>query len=531
MPDAMPAPSGRYSGYRLTSECFFSGSGLEAILLHGHRMVRFQEMNTKNIPAIVPMAVAYLSFFPFFACGMASAAQATAPATVHLSPGDDLQSKVNVAPPGTTFVLHTGVYRMQSIAPKNDDTFVGQGGVVLNGSQVLMFQPVPHTSGLWYAWATATASSAQANRNYHDNCDRDNPLCAYSQDLFIDDQVQTPGADLSSLRPGLWYFDREQNKVYLASNPQGHMVELGFTPYAFIGPASNVTVRNLTVEKYASWAQSAAIGGDQNSLGAFWTVDTVEARWNHGVGIGLGTGSSILNSFVHHNGQVGLSVRGSNSKVIHNEISWNNYAGFVTDWEAGGAKFCATTGLLVQSNYVHDNNGTGLWTDIGTVDTVYEQNTVIHNKKNGIQHEISYGGTIRNNVVKDNGSIPTEWLWNAQILLQNSGNVQAYGNTVEVPAGYGNGIAIVNQDRGRGSQGPYVAANNYIHDNTITYLGSSGYSGLVDDTGDKAPRANLFDHNRYILAQVSTSRWTWFETKRWTQFQFAGQEVHGSCCK
>ena len=428
-------------------------------------------------------------------------------------------------------MLRAGSYGMQSVAPKNNDTFQGEGIVVLNGSQALAFQAVANGNGLWVANATATPSSTQANGYYQADCDPNHPLCGYTQDLFVDGQVQTPTTSLTSLGPGSWFFDRTHNKVYVANNPESHLVELGMLDDAFHGPASNVTIRHLTVEKYASWPQKGAIGGNSSLIGPSWIVDSVEARWNHGAGVELGTASQILNSFIHHNGQLGASVHGTNSKVINNEISWNNYAGFLTDWEAGGGKFCATTGLVVQSNYVHDNNGTGLWTDIGAVNTLYDKNTVINNKKIGIQHEISYGGTISNNIVKGNGSIPTVWLWNAQILLQASSGVQVYGNTVEVPSAYGNGIGIINENRGNGLLGPYVAANNSIHDNTITYLGSSGYTGMVDDSaGANSPVGNLFDHDRYILTQAGT-QWTWLQPKTWAQFQAAGQEPHGSCCK
>src|ERR1035441_2262265 len=104
----------------------------------------------------------------------------------------------------------------------------------------------------------------------------------------------------------------------------------------------------------------------------------------------------------------------------------------------------------------------------------------------GIQHEVSFNAIIRNNSVMGNGNSPSVWLWNAQIDVQNSSNVEVYGNTVQVASGGGNGIALINQNRGRGPLGPWVAANNYVHDNTITYMGASGVSGIVDDTDRKS---------------------------------------------
>ncbi len=56
---------------------------------------------------------------------------------VTLSPGDDIQQAVDSNPPGTTFMLNAGVYRIQSVLPKKGDAFIGAVGVVLNGAKLL----------------------------------------------------------------------------------------------------------------------------------------------------------------------------------------------------------------------------------------------------------------------------------------------------------------------------------------------------------------------------------------------------------
>lgn len=448
------------------------------------------------------------------------AAQTATTPTVHLSPGDDLQAAVNAAREGTTFVLRAGVYRMPSVVPKNDDIFSGEGTVILNGSQVLTFHLDPTGSSFWIANATASTFR-------HGSCQSNYPLCGYAQDLFIDNTPQSPVSDLKSLKPGSWYFDRTNNTVYIPSNPGGHAVELGMRTSAFSGSAGGIQLNNLTVEKYAAPAQYGAIGGKRD--GAAWVVNHVEVRWNHGTGINLGSGSRILNSFIHHNGQLGIAFGGNNCIADNNEISWNNYSGFDPGWEAGGSKFAATTNLIVKSNYVHDNQGPGLWTDWNNAGTLYDSNTVVDNLT-GIKHEISYNAIIRNNTVKDNGNIATVWLWHAQIEVQNSSDVEIYGNTVEVPSGGGNGIVVINQKRGSGIMGAWVAANNYVHDNTVTYLGIKGLCGLADDTKLGAALGNRFDSNRYILRKGGTVHWSWFRSLDWRGLQAAGQEPHGKCC-
>src|SRR3954452_11800240 len=47
---------------------------------------------------------------------------------ITLSPGSDIQQAVNSNPDGTTFRLMAGMYRLQSVRPKNRDVFVGEPG-------------------------------------------------------------------------------------------------------------------------------------------------------------------------------------------------------------------------------------------------------------------------------------------------------------------------------------------------------------------------------------------------------------------
>ncbi len=150
-------------------------------------------------------------------------------------------------------------------------------------------------------------------------------------------------------------------------------------------------------------------------------------------------------------------------KLKTSEVARNNYAGFDPGWEAGGAKFFLSRDLIVRDNYVHDNDGPGLWTDIDNVDVIYEGNVVVDNAYQGIHHEISFGAVIRRNVVERNGLAFDEWLWGAQILIQNSSGAEVYCNRVFVDATGGDGIALIQQDRGAGSRGPYRTRENLVH--------------------------------------------------------------------
>ena len=440
---------------------------------------------------------------------------------IYLAPGSDVARVVNNSPSGSTFVFKAGVFRMQSIIPKDGDSFSGQGQVILSGSAVLTFRPDPSSRQRWMA-------DAKSIGTFHGNCQKDYPLCGYTQDLFVDGNLQQPVVDIHDLRLGKWYFDRTSNIVYLSTPPAGHQITLSSIADAFHGSATNVRISNLIVEQYATPAQRGAIGG--NRTGEKWTISDVEVRWNHGAGCDVGPGSQIIHSRIHHNGQLGISASGADVSVLENEIAWNNFAGFSTTWEAGGAKFWATTDLLVKSNDVHDNNGNGLWTDTDNVGALYENNIVKHNKGSGIAHEVSGRAIIRNNTVEDNGTdLPANWLWNGQIQVQNSSDVEVYGNNVIVPAIGGNGIVIINQARGSGAIGPWIAAHNSIHNNVITYRSARGISGYADDTHQNANDDNHFDYNHHI-ALAGGQHWAWEGIRTWSDLKRMRQEEHGQCC-
>ena len=202
----------------------------------------------------------------------------------------------------------------------------------------------------------------------------------------------------------------------------------GVTEFAIGAGGVEVTVRGLVIEDYAPRLQEGVIrlGG-----GAYdWLVEDNEVRHNSGVGIVAGPGWQVRDNYVHHQGQLGIKASGNDILFQGNEVAYNNTDDIDPSWEAGGSKFVHTRNLVIRDNYVHDNQGPGLWTDGNNIDTLYEGNRVVNNYGPGIFHEISYDAVIRNNVVEGNGFGYTGWIDGAGILVGDSPNVEVYGNTV-----------------------------------------------------------------------------------------------------
>jgi hypothetical protein len=442
--------------------------------------------------------------------------------TVTLSPGANVQSIVNANPEGTTFVFSAGTYRLQSIQPLNGDIFVGQNNPILSGAQVLT--AFTRQGNYWVAGGQTQQGQLAGS------CLPQYPMCQYPEDLYFDNVPLLHVASVSAVGPGSWYFDYPNHNIYFFDNPNGHVVEASVTRSAFSGPAANVSISGLTVEKYAVPAQFGAIG-DQYP-GPNWTVTNNEVRWNHGTGINLATGSQANLNYCHHNGDKGIGGSGTNILAEGNQVSFNSWAGFDPGWEAGGMKFGLTTNLIVRGNSVNHNAGPGIWADVGNINTLIESNVVTNNTYgSGIVDEISYSAIIRYNTVSYNTMPGLVWLWASQILIQNSQNVQAYGNTVEVLSTGGNGIGIIQQSRGSGAYGPYLAINNSVHNNIIIYWGSPGSSGEVADYNEATllqSGNNSFDYNAYHTFNYPYD-WVWgADVVTFAGFQRAGQELHGT---
>jgi parallel beta-helix repeat protein len=583
--------------------------------------------------------------------------------TVYINPGEDIQAQVNANGTGTTFILRSGVHRMQTIRPKDNDVFLGESGASLNGSRMLTsftragagggggssvsylsdrtwsyayngwgpiekdrsngeqgadggtirlngtaftkglgvhapsdvrfnlagtscttfsasvgmddevggngdvaFQvwadgvrlwdsglmtgnsatqtfnvPISGRSELklivWEAanasydhadWADARLTCAGSGGGYYvasgqtqqgttkGSCQTGFSRCIYPEQLFIDDVGLEHVATLGEVGPGKFYFDYVADQIYFADDPTGRKVEASVTTSAFEPTADYVTISGLLIEKFAGVAQQGAINGIGRTG---WVVTNNNVRWNHGVGIRVGTGAQVRANYASYNGQLGIVGVGDNILIENNDIGFNNTAKFWANWEAGGTKFVETRNLVVRGNYVHSNGGPGLWTDDNNINTLYENNTCDDNERMGIFVEVSYDTIIRNNTLRRNGLGFPEYIWGAGILVSASPNVQIYGNYLD---GNADGIGAAQQNRGSGWYGTHEIWNLYVHDNTV--LNTLGWTGLVQDTGDNAlfySRNNWFVNNTY--SQSTTAyHFVWLNAERsaaeWASF-------------
>jgi parallel beta-helix repeat protein len=304
------------------------------------------------------------------------------------------------------------------------------------------------------------------------------------------------------------------------------------TPYAFEhGNApfpSNVRIKGLIIQNYASPDQQGAISaaGNASQSTTGWVIENCEVRYNKYVGIKLGNKIKLLNNYVHHNGQIGISGIGDSILVEGNEIAFNNYQKtFGFGKVLGGAKFVSTKGLIVRRNNVHDNQGNGIWLDIDNIKALVENNVATKNSGAGIMTEIGYSTVIRNNTAKGNG-YARDWVTGAGILISATADVEVYGNTVQDNK---QGIVAIQQYRTKnGVNYSSNLKNLNVHDNTVRVL-AGGVTGLASGVGDQpyTSRNNRFVHNTYDVG-ADAKTWTWKSAKRSKrEWQSFGNDVNG----
>jgi Right handed beta helix region len=311
------------------------------------------------------------------------------------------------------------------------------------------------------------------------------------------------------------------------------------TAHAFASSGGNpdsVTIVGCRVRRYTPPAQQGAISASgslpsQSTTG--WVLDSVQADSNANGGIRMGHRMTVRRSAARWNSKIGITGVGDGLVVEATEIAWNNPSGTGLGFEAGGTKFALTNGLILRNNFVHHNKGPGLWTDIDNDGYLIEGNRVEDNMQEGIVTEISYSGVIRNNVVKRNGlgdSRSTSWLWGAGIGVHSSGGsgLEITGNTVE---GNAHGIALIQQNRGSGSKGPYLVQNVWVHDNTVTQ-GATGATGAAQDVGSTAiftSRNNRHGRNTYLVKTGNPRPFVWNDQwLQWSGWVAAGRDAGGS---
>jgi len=427
------------------------------------------------------------------------AAPVSVSAQVTIPAGDSIQDAVNLNPAGTTYILGTGYHRITTgVTLKNDDIVEGVMGTIVSGARVLTGWTA--LDGRWYVTGQTQQGTADIPAG---SCLPAYPRCNNPEDLFFDNIQKYHEDALADVGPGEYFFDYAADRIYVGDDPTSATVETSVTPRPFLhGGATGVTIRYLTIEKFAAPTGDGALG-----LWSGWLAFQNTIRWNHGGGIYQVTLSTATQNVVTYNCGMSMMGAGSGILVFQNEISYGNVmagsaqtCGYDVLWGAGCSKWVSTQDLIVRGNYVHDCYGPGIWADIDNEDGLIEDNVVSFCRRSGIFWELSFAAVIRNNTLTQNGldTIYGFYPTNGGIEVTAAANVEVYGNLLY--DNY-NGIMVMDDDR-NGAMGEFNSVNVYIHNNLIDQRnipGTSGYNGLMDfeDNTPTGPAFQPMANNRW----------------------------------
>lgn len=450
---------------------------------------------------------------------------------VRLEVGTDLGAAAAAAEPGTTFVIASGVHRLQQIVPRDGQVFIGETGAVLSGALPLGAGDFHPEGGRFIARGPSLApTSFDGGALMQPGREGD----ALPEELWAGERrLQRVTSEPAVDRPGTWHLDYASGRIALFDDPATlGPLELSVAAMAFATgdvAADNVRISHLTITRYASPPSRGAINADQ---GADWRVSHLTVTQSHGIGVRPGPGMVVESSRLTRMGQLAIGVgdvdaTGHRAPLLiqGNEIAFNRELGFQRGWEAGGIKFIGAVDPVIRGNWIHSNHTYGVWFDFDSVGGLVEGNLIEHNAQAGVLYEISVGGVIRDNISRHNGAL-VNGHYAAGVSVGNSADVQVLDNVL-----YGNHLPVFAHasDAGVGPFGPRRVERLLVAGNTMRadHL-APGMSVINADTFLYADGGNVFRDNRYELSPVPDRQFFWGQPMTIEQWQGIGQDQQGS---
>jgi hypothetical protein len=369
---------------------------------------------------------------------------------------DSLQAKINAALTGATLSVRGDCIYREAISISKALTLVGQSGAEIRGSNVF---------GSWSAsggnWVSSATVPALGTNDTGATCQPNTSECTRPEQVFVNGTPQTQVAVGVDPAAGQFALDSSRH-VVLGSDPSGKQVEVTARQQWVKVNAGGVTIDNIDMRHAGNGAGNQA--GLLNDGGSNFLVKNSQLSFAHGTVLAMLWGQNMRaeNNDIHHGGQLGVGSYRATTILIGNKIHDNNFADYNSGWAAGGLKAVMQSGSQWTNNEVYNNDGTALWCDLNCSGVTIASNRIHHNEKSAIFYEISTTGTIRDNVVWENGWRYAGGSWTSAIRATNCDGCEIARNTV---AWNYSGISVVATQR---PEQP-LTHNNWVHDNRIYF--------------------------------------------------------------
>ncbi|RYZ43721.1 MAG: DNRLRE domain-containing protein [Myxococcaceae bacterium] len=351
-----------------------------------------------------------------------------------------------------------------------------------------------------------------------------NPAAGDPQMVFIDGAYVHEVKTLAEATPGNFFYDWTNRRIYIATNPSGHTVEVAARPVAMVLGTTGHQVKGLGFRRYATneysnTTNAALYIGATNSL----VENCVFTEMAAGSLSIKPQGGVVRGSVFANNGFTAIGSNGStNSGTLVTDglllegsvINANNTERFGTNCSRScaqaGVKIAHMNGFTVRNNVFENNlNGAGFWCDEDCRGGVMVYN-IFRNNKIGIFYEVSDTGIIASNLIYDNTYAGIQAC---------SSNTKIYNNTLVNNAAINLWIYddSRNEQDKRGSDiGPDTVnvevSNNILSGGNITTLKASRSDSNFTNTGPNTFFSSL-DFNSYYRSGGGTkSLINWVDT-------------------
>ena len=381
-----------------------------------------------------------------FGAGMARIKERPAPD----QPPGTLQTLIDNAPAGSTLIVPRGIYRETAVIEK-PLTLVGEPGAEVRGSDRWDSGWVQRGEHWYHPNAPIFDATGEWCR------EGSNGRCNWPNQVFRD---SIPLAQVSGLPTSGEFGLTEDREIVIADDPEAAAMEVTARTAWLITRADGVTIDGFTMRHAADELHKGAL-----SNGGFseWAVQNSRLLHAHVAVVSIREGASVqvVGNEIAFGGRLGIqSWRATGVEISGNAVHSNNTEEFNDGWEAGGMKLSGLSHGIITTNDIYNNDGAGIWCDVGCRDVTISANRVHDNRRYGILYEISRAGLIVDNVIWENGWGFPDWGFGGGFVCQNCRDTEVARNIVAWNA---DGISIMSQVR----DGYTDVVNNEVHDNFI----------------------------------------------------------------
>jgi parallel beta-helix repeat protein len=268
---------------------------------------------------------------------------------------------------------------------------------------------------------TYTRGAADSTEEFWGFVNKNYPMAAHPDQVWIDDQPQAQVGSLAEVSPGKFYVNYATNQLYLGSNPAGRTVRASDLSKAISVQADGSVLKGFGVSRFAPSVPD---------MGAV----TVEKPGSSVIGMAFvdnsTTGLSLLSSGITvtgvtaaRNGMLGVHANYADNLTTSGvNALGNNTEHFNSSPVSGGFKITRTRGITVAGGQFRDNDGPGLWLDESTYNSKIVGNKLMNNSSHGVSVELSATSTLVNNLLVGNAGFGMK--------INDTSSVRIWNNTL-----------------------------------------------------------------------------------------------------